>query len=402
LIFFFFFFFFLCFFFCDSRFFINYGFCIEKNRDDNQAVVWVPLDCDDGNSGGADEGSSPSEDPTRKQRLVETRKRLLSIRGTQVNERAAATQTLQQSASSLSSSSFVLSTTPPTAALSAVPVSASAVPAPSAAFAAAYPPPDSLRFQLSAEYSEKVTRDIMSILRVVVASDEAKAAPVPLAVGATPELRRGGLAETTAIENLLAYSFHGDIEYGLRNIPPLSVRNEVAVLRALADAAQLALAQFDSTAAEDDALLAADDAARLAEEAQRDALEATGGSAEDESAAAASTNSPTPSATGRLTFNQRNCVLMRRGEKQVLEHYVALHAEVQQLLSRLEACRTGSTGLHLPGGRPVWQDFVTAFVQPRYGSGDRPFDLYLTTVFVPLLREEEERSAQRNRDLQVL
>jgi len=179
------------------------------------------------------------------------------------------------------------------------------------------------------------------------------------------------------------------------------VRNEVAVLRALADAAQLALAQFDSTAAEDDALLAADDAARLAEEAQRDALEATGGSAEDQAAAAA-TNSPTPSATGRLTFNQRNCVLMRRGEKQVLEHYVALHAEVQQLLSRLEACRTGSTGLHLPGGRPVWQDFVTAFVQPRYGSGERPFDLYLTTVFVPLLREEEERSAQRHRDLQVL
>jgi hypothetical protein len=56
--------------------------------------------------------------------------------------------------------------------------------------------------------------------------------------------------------------------------------------------------------------------------------------------------------------------------------------------------------VQLPGGRPVWQDFVTAFVQPRYGSGDRPHDLYLTTVLVPLMREEEERrlSMRRNSD----
>ncbi len=72
----------------------------------------------------------------------------------------------------------------------------------------------------------------------------------------------------------------------------MSKTNEVACLRALRDAALVSLAQFETTIEQDDALLAA---------AETDPTHACRDS------------------------NIRNCVVVRRGEKQVLQWFVQLH-----------------------------------------------------------------------------
>jgi histone-lysine N-methyltransferase SETD3 len=80
-------------------------------------------------------------------------------------------------------------------------------------------------------------------------------------------------------------------KFDVKKIEPISVRNELEVINDLAIAAQTSLSQFDTSIEQDNAILA----------------------------------DPT------ITSNIRNAVLMRRGEKQVLEYYADLANEIRPL-----------------------------------------------------------------------
>lgn len=393
---------------CNSRFLINYGFCLEGNKEDNQAVVWVKLDshgeataaegaaaATDSPSASASAMPSPSE--VQAAATLEKRKRILGIRGTAVDPLLAATQTLSQSASSLSSSSYVLSeTSDGSASFSSFYSGSRAGGSGGGALAARvlYPPARSLRFQIPSDFSDKVAREIFSIMRVMVASDDPAQLCLPQPMSSGSANRAGGAGkarepctELQAIEILLSHRFaSGEGEYHLRSIPPLCVRNELAVLSALRTAALAALAQFETTSEEDDALLEADN--KAAE--QEAAMDAAAASDSDPSV-------PRARLPGRLTSTQRNCVLMRRGEKEVLEHYLALGAEALFVVKSFRACRVvaANTAASSAAGAPsAWQMFMQTVVDPRYSSGEGPFDYYLTSVILPLLQQEEEQRAK--------
>ena len=348
--------------------------------------MWVRLDSHGEASAAAEEKSDaasamPSPSEVLAAATLEKRKRILGIRGSTVDPILAATQTLSQSASSLSSSSFVLSDD-----------GSSSFDSVSGAMSARvlYPPSPSLRFQIPSDFSDKVAREIFSIMRVMVASDDPNqlCLPQPMSNGGASRGAKGRprepCTEIQAIETLLSHRFDTG-EFHLRSIPPLCVRNELAVLATLRTAALAALAQFETTSEEDDALLEADTKA-AAEEAARDAASAD-----------SALSAPRVRPPGRLTSTQRNCVIMRRGEKEVLEHYLALGAEALFVVKSFRACRVvaaNSAATAAGGPRPsAWQLFMQTVVDPRYSSGEGPFDYYLTSVILPLLQQEEEQKA---------
>lgn len=351
---------------CNSRFLINYGFCIEDNRDDNQAVVWVRLAgqaaLEDAIS--SDDDVSESKEATA---LLEKKRRILGL--ISPNSKVPSPLSLAQSASSLSSSGFILSNTLPIHEDAFAPTTAAA----SSSFAAAsaspaYPPRDSLRFQLPSSYTDKVTQEIFSILRIVCASD-AHTLPTD---DRTSEMSR--------IEVLL---LRQEPEYAVRTVPPLSLRNEMAVLARIAEAATEALAQFETTRAQDDDLLHLDDVAREEEEK----------SLASDSFGLGSVAPPLPS-PHRLSSNQRNCVIMRRGEKEVHEQYVSLLDECRLILSAYHS----QVVRRSPDvtSAAAWQNFIIAFVEPRYGTGDGPLDFYISTAFMPLVQLEDQRRKRNN------
>jgi len=165
---------------CNSRFFVNYGFSLEQNED-NQCRIFLKV---------------PKEDPhySMKERFLGSRSR---------------------------------------------------------------------RFQIPMDYKDKATRPCLSFLRFVHSTDE-------------------------DVENLAA-----SFGLNLRDIKPLSLNNEFAVLKHLAEACEEALKDFDTSLEEDNRLL-----------------------------------NDTENA---LSFNIRNAILMRRGEKEVLRHWIGLYREASLL-----------------------------------------------------------------------
>lgn len=126
--------------------------------------------------------------------------------------------------------------------------------------------------QIPRQYSFKGTKDILSLLRIAFASEQQMKAW-------RGEGRRGYLHVNT------------------RDVPPISLQNECRALTSLAQTCTAYLARFDTTLAEDEKLLSG--------------LE--------------------PEAEKALTRNQRNAVLMRRGEKQVCHHYIQLARDTLKL-----------------------------------------------------------------------
>lgn len=119
-------------------------------------------------------------------------------------------------------------------------------------------------------------------------------------------------------------------DINLDDIPPISVKNEQLSLLALAKAAKASLDKFDTSLAEDNALL------------------------NDEE------NYPKMS-------NKRNIVLMRRGEKEVLDFYKNL----------ARTC--------IPLFRIQWKD-LKKVVASKYKSEDDPLANYVKSVVVPLVK----------------
>lgn len=165
---------------CNSRFFVNYGFSLEENED-NEAMVQLEL---------------PVSDPQF----------MLKLR--MINHRD---RTLQR------------------------------------------------EYQIPASYKEKKSKEMFGFLRFVHAKD---AEMMSLAAAKPNE------------------SFKVD------DVEPLSVRNEIEVLKTLAEAAKKSLATFDHTLEEDQKLI--------------------------------------KSGTLEMYSNERNCVLMRMGEKEVLHWFISL------------------------------------------------------------------------------
>jgi tetratricopeptide (TPR) repeat protein len=379
---------------CQSRFFINYGFALLGNDEDNQAALWVHLDGRENVREGhllADE----DEDTDDTEDVLAKRKWLLAISGNQVDERAAASQSLQQSASSLSSSSFVLSP-------SVDDGDSSIVSSPSS-----FPPPSTLRFQLPTDPNDRIFKEVFSVLRVVVASTTARAraftpppaqdgsisASVALSAALRHAISKSHLSEVGAIDLIIAQTANGDRELGLRSVPPLSLRNELAVLHALRQAAQEALAQFSCTMAEDDVLLARDDELQEQAAEKRRAADAAGRDFDDAEAQLTE---------GRLTINQRNCVIMRRGEKQVLQHFIDMAAEARWLVAQWRAAiplpNSDVAAASSSAGQTEtpWDTFLTVVAEPRYGNQQQgPLVTYVTHVLLPLLRAETNFEKQQ-------
>ena len=123
------------------------------------------------------------------------------------------------------------------------------------------------RFQIPVDYKEKATKEAFSFLRFAHAKDS---------------------------ELLLLSS--EEKELNVKDIAPLSIRNELSVVKHLARVCAACLREFDSTVEEDERLLRED-----------------GGR--------------------RLSMNERNAVLMRKGEKEVGLYYVELEREVDKLVA---------------------------------------------------------------------
>jgi len=117
-------------------------------------------------------------------------------------------------------------------------------------------------------------------------------------------------------------------DFKIDDIEPISIRNEIAVLESFATLAAQQLTRYDSTVEEDNKFL---------------------------------TN---PNI--KLTMNVRNAILMRRGEKEVLEYYVQIAKEAIPLLNH------------------PWKDLKRIAAKCQSGKGK--FDQYITLVVVPLVK----------------
>lgn len=113
----------------------------------------------------------------------------------------------------------------------------------------------------------------------------------------------------------------------LDELGPLSVESELTTLAAVKAAAEACLEGFDTTLEEDERILKEDK---------------------------------------NLTFNIRNAILMRRGEKQVCHWFIQLADEMTPLFS-------------MP-----WKDLKKLAIKCQSGSGK--FDHYILTVVVPLMK----------------
>jgi histone-lysine N-methyltransferase SETD3 len=116
-------------------------------------------------------------------------------------------------------------------------------------------------------------------------------------------------------------------DFKIDDIEPISIRNEIAVIQSFAASAARQLLNFDSNTEQDNKLL------------------------------------KDPSI--KLPNNLRNCVVMRRGEKEVLQFYIDLAKEVIPLLN-------------MP-----WKDLKRVAAKAHNGKGR--FDAYITLVVVPLV-----------------
>ena len=81
-----------------------------------------------------------------------------------------------------------------------------------------------------------------------------------------------------------------------KDVAPISIRNELSVVKHIARVCRACLREFDTTVEEDERLLRADGASAL-------------------------------------TMNERNAILMRKGEKEVGLYYIELEQEMDKLVA---------------------------------------------------------------------
>jgi len=208
---------------CNSRFFVNYGFALEENED-NQCLLPISI---------------PANDPQFQMKLR---------------------------------------------------------------FLGGHPSSARRRFQCPIQYREKETKELFSFARFAYAQDS--------------EIMLLGDAESFKID---------DIE-------PISIRNEIAVLRVIAAASAKQLTYFEHTLDEDNKIL----------EAVKEGKQ-------------------------KITWMVKCCLLVRRGEKEVLHYYVELAEKCVPLLE-------------MP-----WKD-LKKYAAKCY-SGKGKFDQYITLVVVPLVKQ---------------
>jgi len=118
-------------------------------------------------------------------------------------------------------------------------------------------------------------------------------------------------------------------------IEPISIRNEILTLRAISAAAITEMKGFDTTIEEDTKIL-------------RDSAQ-------------------------NLTSNIRNCIILRRGEKEVLKYYIEM---AQHCLPILEM---------------KWADLEPK--QSGYNNGRRNYDDYVSAVVIPLVKARDVKAA---------
>jgi len=211
---------------CNSRFFVNYGFSLDQNED-NQVVFTLEV---------------PPEDPQYKMKIR---------------------------------------------------------------FLGGYKGAGKRKFQIPVDYKEKVTKEAFSFLRFAFAKDK---------------------------ELITLSSSYG---INVKELEPISLRNEIDVLKAFSEEAKRVLTTFDCSLDDDNKLLA---------DPER-----------------------------KLTMNIRNAILMRRGEKEVLWHYIDL-------------CRAAVTLSERP-----WPEIKSTHAQLVANKLRGPFDFYLTSVFIPLIKAQKDR-----------
>jgi len=218
---------------CNSRFFVNYGFTLDEN-DDNEVVIRVAL---------------PTNDPH-----YATKIQLLGGRETAANR----------------------------------------------------------EFQVPANYKEKKTKELFSFLRFVHAQNEEML--------------------TLPSDGLKAKKTEDDYEdrESIDEIEPMSIRNEIAVLKHLSLACKAVLDGFDTSLEEDLKILAQ----------PRESVDS----------------------------NVRNCVVMRAGEKRVLHWFIDLAKNATPLL------------------QTPWKDLKR--IAAKCSQGTTPFDYYVNAVVAPLVKKQ--------------
>ena len=155
------------------------------------------------------------------------------------------------------------------------------------------------RFQIPIDSKDKATKEAFSFLRFVHAKDS----------------------------ELLLLSADAK-EVNIKSVAPISMRNELSVVKHLARECEACLAEFDTTIEQDDQLLA----------------------------------------STSCTMNERNAILMRKGETEVALHYINLEKEMEKLM------------------RMPWKDLKRTAAKAYNGRGK--FDDYITTVIVPLIKSD--------------
>jgi histone-lysine N-methyltransferase SETD3 len=210
---------------CNSRFFVNYGFSLEENED-NQAVI--PL-------------SIPQTDPHFQMKLR---------------------------------------------------------------FLGGHPSSTKRKFQIPIQYKEKETKEAFSFARFAFAKDS----------------------------EIMVLSSADDFK--IDDIEPISIRNEIQVLQALANSARKQLSYFETTLEEDNKILS-------------------------------------DLKTCPMYSNYRNGILMRRGEKEVLHYYIKLADTAIPLLEQ------------------DWKEIKKRAAKMASGKGE--FDQYVTHVVVPLVKAGGQR-----------
>jgi len=160
------------------------------------------------------------------------------------------------------------------------------------------------RFQVPIHYKEKETKELFSFARFAFAKDS--------------EIMLLGNAE----------------DFKIDDIEPVSIPNEVQVLQAISESSQKMELLFDHTLEQDNAIVKQD-------KEEKDPKK-------------------------KLNMNFRNCLMMRRGEKEVLRFYIDMAKECIPLLQ-------------MP-----WKDLKRHAAKCYSGKGK--FDQYITLVIVPLVK----------------
>lgn len=265
---------------------MNYGFALEANSEDNQAVIWVQMT--DASATAASVAAATA------------------AAAAAVNTSTAIAGASVDAALPTSPALLLTGSTNYTLKLRLL-----------GGFAVAG---ERRRFQVPMDVSEKSVLELLSFCRFIH-------------------------ADSSDMLLLQQQNGRNDDELNIRDIRPLSLRNELLSLQHISAAAAAALSAFPDSLQDDIDIL----------------CEAAAG------------DHP-------LTFNQRNCVLMRKGEKEVLLFYAQLHAFVLPL-QRLQWKQVKQySGMHCSVMHEPQH-------QQRHQIGQLYVDRYIREVVLPLIKK---------------